>query len=124
VEFERIAIELIADGHDPGRAIATSLQRVAYAPDWTMLVLEFLGRALRDEKLREQSAAPFHLVVQSVKRILATNDTKPAIPVDRVASLIMALIEGHLVVQAVDSKACPYELFSDGLSLLLKEEPA
>jgi hypothetical protein len=89
-----------------------------------MLVLEFLGRALRDEKLRAQSAAPFHLVVQSVKRILAVAGSKPAIAPDRIASLVMSMIEGHLLVQAVDRDACPDDLFSDGLSLLLKEEPA
>jgi AcrR family transcriptional regulator len=123
-DFERIALELIAVGTDAGRAIARSLICVAYPAPWTALVLEFLGRGLRDEKIREQAIAPFNLVVDAVRRILAAAGTKPAIPADRIAPLVMALIEGHLVVKALDAETCPDELFTDGLSLLLKEEPA
>jgi AcrR family transcriptional regulator len=122
VDFRRIALDLIEQGHTPGRAIAAALQQIAWGPEWDRLLWEFLGRALGDPVLREQSAIPFRMVAESVRDILDQAGVTPPVSIDHTAAAITALIQGHLILLDIQSKITDWALFSDSVCLLLKEE--
>jgi len=106
-------------------AIEDILTKEPRAVDWTMLELEFFLYAMRSGEARENLAARYERVRESISTTLSRHyaelDVPPPAPPDVLAWLLPALAMGLQVQQGIEPEGSPTDLWAPALRLLLGE---
>jgi hypothetical protein len=91
--------------------------------DWQRLFIEFWGRAMRDDAVREvlveRRRALRRTIAQALDRGAADHGLMLALPADHLAVTILALSNGLAIESLLDPDAVPSELFGRLLAQLV-----
>jgi AcrR family transcriptional regulator len=104
--------------------IDPALARPLLEPAWYAVVYEFLSYAARDERLRREVADIYRGGTALVAEILEDVGSSSALPVERLAPIVIALVRGLSLTWFVDPAASDVGLLADAAAVLLGEERA
>lgn len=92
--------------------------------DWSILKLEFLLYAMRDESVSKKLAPILEesrtQITNILKKFYQTKNQKQSVSIDKLAFLLLSLDIGIGIQSYVDEESIPENIFADGLRLLLK----
>ena len=92
--------------------------------DWSILKLEFLLYAMRDESVSKKLAPILEesrtQITNILKKFYQTKNQKQLVSIDKLAFLLLSLNIGIGIQSYVDEESIPENIFADGLRLLLK----
>lgn len=92
--------------------------------DWSILKLEFLLYAMRDESVSKKLAPILEesrtQITNILKKFYQTKNQKQLVSIDKLAFLLLSLDIGIGIQSYVDEESIPENIFADGLRLLLK----
>ncbi|MEI3614072.1 TetR/AcrR family transcriptional regulator [Pseudogracilibacillus sp. SO30301A] len=92
--------------------------------DWSILKLEFLLYAMRDDSVSKKLAPILEESRSQMTNILKAfyqpDDQKRLVSIDKLAFLLLSLDIGIGIQSYVDEESIPENIFADGLKLLLK----
>jgi AcrR family transcriptional regulator len=90
---------------------------------WLILLIEFWAQAARDPKLRPKFGQRHAKIREAIAEVLAERaarlGTPPTLPVDQLATVLIALTNGMAVEQLADPGSVPEELYGRALDILL-----
>ncbi|MEI3600279.1 MULTISPECIES: TetR/AcrR family transcriptional regulator [unclassified Oceanobacillus] len=92
--------------------------------DWSILKLEFLLYAMRDDSVSKKLAPILEesrsQMINILKKFYQTKDQKQLVSIDKLAFLLLSLDIGIGIQSYVDEESIPENVFAEGLRLLLK----
>jgi AcrR family transcriptional regulator len=117
-EIWRQAIQSVPDSKDAAAAMGAALALAMPKPAWSAVHYEFLSYAYRDERLRDEMARRYRDSNAYFSSLLEEVSSSSALPVDRLAQTVLALMRGHAVTWFADPDLEDTTLFSDAVAVL------
>jgi AcrR family transcriptional regulator len=118
-EIWREALASVSSSTDAAAAMGAALQRAMPEPAWLAVYLEFLSYAARDPHHAKEMARRHQAVDRFVADLLATFPFSSPLPLERLAPIVVALMDGFSTAAFADPKSADSTLFSDAVALLL-----
>jgi len=112
----------VEPGQSPSEAAAAmgvALREATFEPEWYAALFEFFSYTARHPELREEMVGSLKDVNPLMVEVLGAVSASPPLPLERLASVVAALMRGLAWTWVVDPDATDVTLFSDAVAVLL-----